>query len=200
MTQRTETILDRIVADKRDELGAAKSTTTLPELKSRLTDAPHVRSFGDALRGSAVALIAEVKKASPSRGLLREDFDPVALAHIYADAGASAISVLTDFQHFQGSLAHLAAIRRALPDGPPLLRKDFIFDEYQLYEARCHGADAILLITAILEPSLLAELLGAADGLGMAALVEVHDEPELEQAARCGRRSHRHQQPRSAFI
>ncbi len=104
------------------------------------------------------------------------------LARAYANAGASAISVLTDAKHFQGSLDDLAAIREALPQGPPLLRKDFLFDEYQLYEARSHGADAVLLITAILEPTLLAQLITLAKTLGMAALLEVHDEQDMERA------------------
>jgi len=182
MTQRTETILDRIVADKREELAAAQAALPLAGLRATMRDAPTPRSFADALRGPAAGLIAEVKKASPSRGLLREDFDPVALAKTYAGAGAVAISVLTDEKHFQGTLGHLAAIRQALPDGPPLLRKDFLFDEYQLYEARLHGADAVLLITAILEPAVLAQLIAQAKSLGVDALVEVHNERELEQA------------------
>ena len=182
MTQRTETFLDRIVADKREELEATRLRVPFDELKARLPEAPPVRPFGEALKGNTVRLIAEVKKASPSRGLLRADFDPVALATAYAAAGAAAVSVLTDEKHFQGSLAHLAAICAALPDGPPLLRKDFLFDHYQLYEARVHGADAVLLIAAVLNPALLAQLIGLAGALEMDALVEVHDEMELERA------------------
>src|SRR5437879_4228741 len=159
MTQRTDTILDRIVADKREELAAARSACPLEELKAGLASAPAVRDFAAALRGRRTGVIAEVKKASPSRGLLRADFDAVSLAKQYAAGGACAISVLTDEKHFQGSLAHLASIREALPDGPPLLRKDFIFDEYQLYEARCNGADAVLLIVAVLETGQLRGLL-----------------------------------------
>lgn len=182
MTQQTETILDRIVADKRDELAAAQTAMPLAELKTRMTEAPPVRAFAEALRRPSIRLIAEIKKASPSRGLLRADFDPVVLAQIYAGAGVAAISVLTDEKHFQGSLQHLAAIRAALPEGPPLLRKDFLFDEYQLYESRCQGADAVLLIAAILEQPLLAELIALAKSLDMDALVEVHDQRELERA------------------
>ncbi|MDO8611479.1 MAG: indole-3-glycerol phosphate synthase TrpC, partial [Dehalococcoidia bacterium] len=182
MTQRTETFLDRIVADKREELASAMRSVPFAELKARLPEAPPVRPFGEALKGDSLRLIAEVKKASPSRGLLRADFDPLALARAYAGAGAAAVSVLTDGKHFQGSLAHLAAIRAALPDGPPLLRKDFLFVHYQLYEARVHGSDAVLLIAAVLNPALLAQLIGLADALGMDALVEVHDELELERA------------------
>jgi indole-3-glycerol phosphate synthase len=188
MTQKTETILDRIVADKRDELAAAKATEPVDDLKTRTADTPATRPFATALQGTGIGLIAEVKKASPSRGLLRSDFDPVALAQTYAEAGAAAISVLTDEKHFQGSLEHLRSIRETQPDGPPLLRKDFLFDEYQLYEARCSGADAVLLITAILDPALLSELIDISRSLGMESLVEVHDEPELERALTAGAR------------
>ncbi len=186
MTQKTETILDRIVADKRVELAVAKATESVDGLKRRAADAPASRSFAEALRKPGIGLIAEVKKASPSRGLLRSDFDPETLAQTYAEAGAAAISVLTEEKHFQGSLDHLRGIREGLPDGPPLLRKDFLFEEYQLYEARCAGADAALLITAILEPALLSELIAISRSLGMDPLVEVHDEAELERALAAG--------------
>ena len=182
MTQKTQPVLDRIVADKREELAAAKRAVPPAGMKAGVNEAPAVRPFLPALQRPSIGVIAEVKKASPSRGLLRADFDPVWLARRYAEGGACAISVLTDARHFQGSLEHLAAIRQALPDGPPLLRKDFLFDEYQLYEARAHGADAVLLITAILEQPLLAELIAVAEALGMTALVEVHDEAEMERA------------------
>ncbi len=186
MTQETETFLDQIVSDKRDELAAAKAAVPLSELQSRLADAPSPRSFIDALQDTKISLIAEVKKASPSKGLLRADFDPIDIAKRYATSGASAISVLTDAKHFQGSLEHLESIREALPDGPPLLRKDFIFDEYQIYEARVHGADALLLIVAMLEQPLLDVLLARTQELGMTALVEVHDEGEMERAGAAG--------------
>lgn len=186
MTQKTETILDRIVADKRAELAVAKATEPFADLKRRAADAPLSRSLEQALRKPGIGLIAEVKKASPSRGLLRSDFDPETLAQTYAEAGAAAISVLTDKKHFQGSLDHLRGISGAIPDAPPLLRKDFLFDEYQLYEARSAGADAVLLITAILEPALLSELIAISRSLGMDSLVEVHDEPELERALAAG--------------
>ena len=186
MTQKTETVLDRIVADKRDELAAAKAALPLAALKRASEEAPAARPFGDALRQPAISLIAEVKKASPSRGLLRADFDAVRLATDYRDAGAAAISVLTDEKHFQGSLSHLHSVRTALPEGPPLLRKDFLFEEYQLYEARCHGADAVLLITVILGTSALQSLIGLAASLAMDTLVEVHDEQELERAISAG--------------
>lgn len=186
MTQQTDTHLDRIVADKRNELTVAKAATSAAALEARVVDAPRVRSFIDALRGPKLSLIAEVKKASPSKGLLRADFDPVDIATSYARGGASAISVLTDAKHFQGSLDHLAAIRNTLPDGPPLLRKDFVFDEYQVLEARANGADALLLIVAMLEQPLLESLMAAIKGHGMTPLVEVHDEAEMERAAAAG--------------
>ena len=183
MTQRTETILDRIVADKREELAAAQDAIPLAALRQRAEAAALPRGFAGALRGPRIRLIAEVKKASPSRGVLRADFDPVWLAGRYAEGGAAAISVLTDEKHFEGSLGHLAAVREALPEGPPLLRKDFVFDPYQLYEARANGADAALLIVAVLEDALLRELLATASALSFDALVEVHDEREMARAA-----------------
>jgi indole-3-glycerol phosphate synthase len=186
VTQKTETILDRIVADKREELAAAQARVPLAQLRATAEAAAAPRGFAEALRAPAIGLIAEVKKASPSRGVLRADFDPVWLAQRYAAGGASAISVLTDEKHFQGSLEHLAAVREALPDGPPLLRKDFVFEEYQLCEARANGADAALLIVAILEDALLRDLLAAAGALGLDTLVEVHDEAEMVRAAHAG--------------
>jgi indole-3-glycerol phosphate synthase len=186
MTQTTETILDRIVADTKEDLAARKSRVALSEIRDVASRARGPRGFAKALRGPGVSLIAEVKKASPSRGVLREDFDPVWLAQRYAEGGASAISVLTDEKHFQGNLEHMAAIRARLQDGPPLLRKDFIFDEYQLYQASAFGADAILLIVAILEQSLLNDLLELAKTLNLDSLVEVHDEPEMERAVAAG--------------
>ncbi len=186
MTQRTETILDRIVEHKRAELAAAKAAVPLARMRAVAEAAPAVRNLAAALRGPRIALIAEVKKASPSRGVLRPDFEPVSLAREYAEAGASAISVLTDERHFQGTLGHLRAIREALPAGPPLLRKDFLFDEYQVYEARANGADALLLIAAVLKTGVIAELIELTESLGMAALVEVHDETEVERALKAG--------------
>jgi len=186
MTQRTDTILDRIVEHKREELAAAKAATPLAVVRARAAVGPALRDFSGALSGPAISLIAEVKKASPSRGVLREDFDHIALAEHYAAGGAAAISVLTDEEHFQGTLANLSAIREALPEGPPLLRKDFLFDDYQLYEARAHGADAVLLIVAILEQDLLTDLMAETASLGMTPLVEVHDEAEVERALAAG--------------
>ncbi len=179
MTQKSETILDRIVADKRDELAAARERVPLAEMRRQAEAAPAPRGFANALRGPKIGLIAEAKKASPSRGVLRADFDPVWLAGRYTEGGAAAISVLTDEKHFQGSLGYMRAVREALPEGPPVLRKDFTIDPYHLYEARANGADAVLLIAAVLEDSLLRDLMAEAAALGLDALIEVHDEQEL---------------------
>ena len=135
--------------------------------------------FAAALRGDNVRLIAEVKKASPSKGIICPNFNPVDIAKIYADNGAAAISVLTEPKYFQGSLDYLRDIKKALADKPlPLLRKDFIIDPYQVYEARAYGADCVLLIVAILTPEKLSELLQLSHQLGMMNLVEVHNEAE----------------------
>ena len=179
-------ILDRIVAQTRQTLVAAQEARPQAQLEAQLAAAPPLKDLAAALKASGVSLIAEVKKASPSRGLLAPDFDPVGLAATYARCEAAAISVLTDAPFFQGDLAYLAHIRQALADGPPLLRKDFIVDPYQLWEARVHGADAILLIVAILEEAQLRRLLGQAAELELAALVEVHDEGELGRALDAG--------------
>ena len=182
MTQKSETILDRIVADKRDELAAARERVPPAEMRRQAEAARAPRGFAKALRGPQIGLIAEAKKASPSRGVLRADFDPVWLAGRYAEGGAAAISVLTDEKHFQGSLGYMRAVREALPEGPPVLRKDFTIDPYHLYEARANGADAVLLIAAILEASLLRDLMAEAAALGLDALIEVHDEREMARA------------------
>ncbi len=176
-------ILDDIVADKRLELAATKRRLPLAQVRRAAAEQPPARDFAAALRGDGVRLIAEVKKASPSRGLIAPDFEPVAVARRYAENGAAAISVLTESRHFQGSLDNLLTIGRELGDQrPPLLRKDFIFDPYQVPESRAAGADAILLIVAILAPGRLAELIDLAHGLGMECLVEVHDEAEVKTA------------------
>ncbi|MFH1486928.1 MAG: indole-3-glycerol phosphate synthase TrpC [Chloroflexota bacterium] len=175
--------LEEIVAEKRHELAARQASLSLIELKRRIVEQAEPLDFTGALvRDREVSLIAEVKKASPSKGLLLPSFDAVALAKTYAENGASAISVLTEERHFQGSLEHLSAIRRALGNGLPLLRKDFIFDPYQVYEARAYGADALLLIVAILGDEELRELLVLSRQLGMQCLVEAHDQLELERA------------------
>ncbi|MBI4499353.1 MAG: indole-3-glycerol phosphate synthase TrpC [Chloroflexi bacterium] len=197
MRERSVSILDEIVAWKRVELAQMQEVLPLPIVQARMEAQPSPRDFAAALRSpdGRLRLIAEVKKASPSAGVLRADLDPVAFARAYAHHGAAAISVLTDSRYFQGSGAYLAAIRDALdrddslsPEGrPPLLRKDFLFDPYQIYEARAYGADAVLLIVAVLEAGALGYLLELTRSLGMEALVEVHDEEEvwiaLEQEA-----------------
>ena len=178
-------ILDDIIANKKEELSGTKRRSSLAEVKARAADAGPVRGFGKALsRSGAIRLIAEVKKASPSKGVIREDFDPVRIAQTYEKSGASCISVLTEEKFFQGRLEYLAAVRKAA--GLPLLRKDFIIDEYQVYEARAAGADAILLIAACLEKNQMAEYLGIAGQLGLDALVESHTYRELDKALLAG--------------
>jgi indole-3-glycerol phosphate synthase len=172
------TILERILEVKRAEIAAAKRQVSLSELET--ATAPPPRDFVGALRARQPAVIAEIKKASPSRGVLREDFDPAAIARSYESAGAACLSVLTDKQFFQGDIAHLAAARGAC--ALPVLRKDFVIDAYQLFESRAGGADCILLIAACLEKEQMLELERVARGLGMAVLVEVHDAAELERA------------------
>jgi indole-3-glycerol phosphate synthase len=179
---RTQTVLDTILDRKVEDIAARRKTAPLAHLRAAAESAPPPRDMRAALRRDTVALIAEVKHASPSRGILIEDFDPVALGTIYAGHGAAAISVLTDEAFFLGSLDDLAAVREAV--GVPLLRKDFVIDPYQVYEGRAAGADAILLIVAALEDAQLADLHAQIEALGMAALVEIHDEGELERALR----------------
>ena len=179
-------ILDEIVAEKREELASQRRVAPLDSLKERISEQPGALSLGNALGGGGVRLMAEVKKASPSRGLLSPDFDPVWLAGAYIDNGASAVSVLTDLR-FQGEPDHLARIKQSGVSGnAPVLRKDFLFDPYQVYEARAIGADAILLIVSILDPVQLKDLLELALELGMQSLVEIHDESELEVAVDAG--------------
>jgi len=172
-------ILEEIVAAKRQELVRSQAELPLPELEKRILQQAPALDFGKALRGEGVSVIAEVKKASPSKGLLCPNFDPVALAQTYAASGASAVSVLTEADYFQGSLKDLASIKQKVQI--PLLRKDFLFDVYQIYESRAFGADAVLLITAILTDKELQKFLSLSHGLGMQCLVEVHDHTELER-------------------
>jgi len=180
-------ILDQIVADNRQELKARKHTLPLAELQRVASEQPPPLDFAPVLRGDRIQLIAEVKKASPSRGIICPDFNPVAIAQTYASNGASVISVLTEAKYFQGSLDHLKDISKALGSKRlPLLRKDFIYDPYQVYESRIYGADSLLLIVAILTPEKLDELLGLSHELGMSCLVEVHNEVELEIALNSG--------------
>jgi indole-3-glycerol phosphate synthase len=182
------TILERIVADKRDEVAARKRLSPRAELEQRCATLPPTRDFEAALRpaGAPVALIAEVKKASPSRGDLAADLDPVALAETYDRHGVHAISVLTDEKYFKGHLDLLGAIRARVR--APLLRKDFTIDEWQLWESRAAGADAVLLIVSILDGVWLGDLLAAAKGIGLAALVECHTASEVDRALGVGTR------------
>ena len=180
------TILDEIVAAKKTELASKKKAAPLESLLEQISDQPAPIDFVGALRGDSIRLIAEVKKASPSRGLLCPDFDPVRLADTYTSHGAAAISVLTD-PRFQGELVHLSRIKKSgASRQAPVLRKDFIFDPYQVHEARAAGADALLLIVAILTPAQLSELLALSQRLAMRCLVEVHDESELDLALGAG--------------
>jgi len=192
-TLSTGTILDRILADKRDELHARLVAEPLPLLIEKAQRFPETVPFAPALRGTRLRLVAEIKKASPTRGILDRNLEPLSRALAYATGGAAAISVLTEAQHFLGSLEHLESIRIGLdqyfPGGrPALLRKDFLFDPYQLHEARAYGADAVLLIVAVLRDALLTELIALAGALGLGVLVEVHDEAELERALHAGAR------------
>jgi indole-3-glycerol phosphate synthase len=171
-------ILERIVATKRAEVDAARKRVPAVDLAR----APALRDFEGALRAKKPAVIAEIKRASPSRGILREHFDPAAIAKTYEKSGAACMSVLTDSRYFQGESAHLVAARAAC--SLPALRKDFIIDPYQVPESRALGADCILLIAACLTTAQMQELETLAHGLGMAVLVEVHDGEELERALR----------------
>jgi indole-3-glycerol phosphate synthase len=173
---KTKTILDKIVADKKPEVARIRREVPQWSLKERAA-ARQPLDFAAALRGDNIKLIAELKKASPSKGLLCPDFRPVELAKLFEQNGAAAISVLTESNYFQGSLDYLEQVRRAV--NIPILRKDFIFDEYQLYEAAAYGADAVLLIVAILEQPGLSKLLTLCTELRLGALVEVHNENEL---------------------
>ena len=180
------TILDDIVAAKKGELELRKSEVPLDELERLIEARPRPLNLSGALMGDRVRLIGEIKKASPSRGLLCPDFDPVRLAETYVSNGIAAISVLTD-PRFQGTLDHIADVKRAtLSHAIPILRKDFIFEPYQVYEARAHGADAILLIASILAPQKLADLLALSHQFWMQCLVEVHDRDELQAAVDAG--------------
>jgi len=182
-------LLDEIVAATRSAVAERKYRIPLDTLNGMIEARSAALDFGAAISGGGVKIIAEVKLASPSKGVLKTDLDPVAIARTYARGGAAAISVLTEEKYFQGSLENF----KAIADDPdrirlPLLRKDFIIDEYQVYEARANGADAVLLITAALEPKELVALHRLARSLGMAALVEVHDEEEATVALDCGAR------------
>lgn len=173
------TILEKITAQTREDLAKRKRKISLRDFESFEQFEADRKSFSDALKQKkSVSIIAEVKKASPSKGIIREDFDPVKLASAYIEYGASAISVLTDEPFFKGSLSYLESISRISP--LPLLRKDFLIDPYQVKEARAHGADAVLLIATICEGNQLSELLAAAKEFGLQALVECYHEEEIQ--------------------
>lgn len=177
-------VLDKIVAMRRRRIGQARSRVPVSELETAAAARADFRDFASAISGSRMRVIAELKKASPSRGLLRVDYDPAALARGYEIAGASALSVLTEEDHFAGSLGDLKRVREAVK--LPVLRKDFIVDEYQVFESAAAGADALLLIVAALEVVELERLLDLAGRLGLASLVEVHSETELDRAVAAG--------------
>jgi indole-3-glycerol phosphate synthase len=179
-------ILERIIAVKQREVREAQAALTLADAEKAAKATLPVRDFAGALRAKIAvgkaAVISEIKKASPSKGVLRESFDPAAIAKSYGQSGAACLSVLTDREFFQGDLAHLKSAREAC--GLPVLRKDFMIDPYQMFEARAAGADCILLIVAALEFEHMRELEKVAQGLGLAVLVEAHDGNELERALR----------------
>ena len=177
-------MLDEIIAQKKEEVKQRKKILPLAHLKKRIAQQKPPLDFTLALKGKYMRLIAEVKQASPSRGILCPNFNPTELATTYAQGGANAISVLTEASYFKGSIYHLAAIRDVVK--LPLLRKDFIFDPYQVYESRAYGADALLLIVAILSHEQLKELLSIGHSLGLKCLVEVHNEGEVERALLSG--------------
>ena len=178
------TILDKISAYKREEIAAAKAQIPLAEVEDAARQAPRVRPFGETVAACAeegrYALIAEIKKASPSRGLIREDFDPAGLALAYASGGAACLSVLTDGPSFQGDAEHLLDARKVC--ALPVLRKDFMLDPYQIPQSRAMGADCILIIMAAVDDFLAMELAGAANDWDMDVLAEVHNEDELDRA------------------
>lgn len=178
-------VLDEIVASKRQEVARTKSELPESELRRRVADAPPPRNFAAALNGRPeIRVIAEVKQASPSAGLLRANFDPVAIATIYAAHGASAISVLTDTPFFRGHLDHLALVRPAVPI--PVLRKDFLYDSYQILQSRAAGADSVLLIAEVLPGRELTDRVAECRDLGMEPLVEFHDADNLDRVVQAG--------------
>lgn len=173
-------ILDDIIAEKREEVQQRQSQTSVEQLRERIAEKPRCRNFYKAVtkrHPRGVNVIAEVKKASPSAGVIREDFDPVAIARAYERCGADAISVLTDEKYFQGKLEYLELVKEAV--AVPVLRKDFIIDAWQIYESRAAGADAILLIAEALKPGDLIDLMIAAAELGLTVLLEVHEADTL---------------------
>lgn len=173
-------ILKKIITQKHQDIAQAKSRVSVEDLEHRLPDAPPARNFPEALkRAKGMALIAEVKKASPSAGIIREDFNPVAIAKTYEESGATCLSVLTDEHFFQGHLDYLKQIRAIA--NIPILRKDFLIDPYQVIEARVAGADCVLLIAECLDDDSLQSLYRLANELGMSALVEIYEPENLDR-------------------
>lgn len=177
-------ILDDICAHKRNEVDAQKERVPLVELEERIEQRRKPRDFREALRKPGISLIAEVKRASPTMGTVLGDADPAELAGVYAQAGARAVSVLTDERFFKGTLNDLTSVHQAV--SIPCLRKEFIIDEYQIYEARAAEADAVLLIVRVLSDAQLTDYQKLAQSLGMGVLVETHDADEIERAMKCG--------------
>lgn len=179
------TILEKIIATKRKEIAQSKGAIREDRLRAALKDAPELRNFHASLAATeGVALIAEIKKASPSAGVLRDDFDPEQIAEIYCSHGATCLSVLTDQKYFQGTLEYLSMVRNKVD--VPILRKDFILDEYQIIEARVVGADAVLLIAECLNDCELRSLFNATIDLGMTPLVEIYEKSNLERVLDIG--------------
>ncbi|HBH86539.1 MAG TPA: indole-3-glycerol phosphate synthase TrpC [Syntrophaceae bacterium] len=177
-------ILDNIIEAKKEEVDYLKQSRSLLELKAAIRDLPSPRDFRGAISGKACAIIAEVKRRSPSHGILRKDFDSVSIASLYEKCGAASVSVLTDKKFFGGEKSYLAEIKKTVR--LPLLRKDFIIDSYQIYETRLLNGDALLLIAGILKKEQLDEYLHLAESLGLSALVEVHSREELDNALTSG--------------
>ena len=176
-------ILNKIIEEKKREIKSSKSSASFKELRKRAADMLENREFKKSLANDSINLIAEIKKASPTKGIIRENFNPVEIAKIYQDNGATAISVLTDKTFFQGDIQYLNQIRKNV--SLPLLRKDFIIDEFQLYEAKAFGADAALLIAAVLDKNQLSEYLDLSKEIGLENIVEVHSFKDLEKAMYC---------------
>jgi indole-3-glycerol phosphate synthase len=177
-------ILEEIVEAKKGEVADLKRIRPLVELKEALRDTPRPRNFREAISSSDCSIIAEVKRRSPSKGILREDFDPVKIAAIYEESGAAAVSVLTEREFFGGDSSYLLGIKKIV--GLPLLRKDFIIDPYQIYETRVIGGDALLLIAGILKEEQLRDFIHLAESLGLSPLTEVHTREELDKALSAG--------------
>jgi len=173
-------ILDRIIEVKKAEVASLKSTRALPELKNRIRDLPSPRNFSEAISSRECAIIAEIKRRSPSKGVFREDFHPARIARIYEESGAASVSVVTDRPFFGGDERHLTDVKGCVR--LPLMRKDFVIDPYQIYETRYLGADALLLIACILEKDQLREYCSLAQSLGLSVLCEVHSAGELDKA------------------